>query len=94
MNTGFSAFFSRFFIVAGVFFCGCAPRAVTTYSDVDTPECRTMTEICKDAREFQREYERMPEEEKRDMVSVLNTYTEHCTQAVKACEESKKEIKE
>ncbi|MFP4418554.1 MAG: hypothetical protein ACOC41_06815 [Chitinivibrionales bacterium] len=71
----------------------CTAPAMRTHTTADTDECRTMVEVCKDAQEFQREYDRLPEEEKDDMAAVLNTYTEHCTNAVKECDQSKKRLK-
>lgn len=55
-----------------------------------TDECAMQEEVCQEALDFQKEYDRMPEEEQKDMASVLNTYIEHCENAKIACEKSKK----
>ena len=55
-----------------------------------TDECLMKEEVCAEAREFQKVYERLPEEEKEDMISVLNTYIMHCEEAMKSCEKSEK----
>lgn len=52
-------------------------------------ECTTMEEICAEALDFQKEYERLPEEEQEDMASVLTTYVIHCEDARKRCNKSK-----
>ena len=72
---------------------GCAPRTTvisSKYNDVQTNECITQREICHEAEAFRREYGKMPEEERKDMAAVLNSYIEHCMQAQKECEKSAK----
>ncbi|MGD9202439.1 MAG: hypothetical protein PVI26_12810, partial [Chitinispirillia bacterium] len=75
----------------------CSPKTTvitTTRTGSETSalsdECLMKEEVCLEARDFQKIYERMPEEEKKEMVSVLNTYIMHCEEAMKNCEESKK----
>jgi len=59
-------------------------------SEVKTAECETMEEVCAEAYRFQSYYQTMPEEEQKDMISVLNTYTEHCEMARKLCKQSER----
>lgn len=58
-----------------------------------TDECRTMEEICQSYKDFRKEYDRMPEEQRKEMVTILNTYIEHCENAEASCEESNKKKK-
>ncbi len=68
---------------------GCAARTAVPPAAraPDTDECRQMKEVCDQALQFQAQYETLPEDEKKDMVSVLNTYIEHCEKATVACEQ-------
>ena len=81
-------------IVIGTMLLSCSPKTAVKSSpdktDEKTDECRMKDEICAEALDFQKEYNRMPEEEQKDMVSVLNTYINHCEEATKKCEESLK----
>ncbi len=86
---------SIFFIgLAGIIISSCNPKTtvITKTSDNSkkTDECAMKDEICSEARDFQKEYNRMPEEEQKDMIPVLNTYILHCEEAKKKCEESMK----
>lgn len=80
--------------IPGIMFLGCISRTTVIENNSTaqplTEECRMQNEICQEALDFQREYERMPQEEREEMNSVLNTYIEHCEKAKKACEESLK----
>jgi len=62
----------------------------STETSALTDECIMKEEVCTEARDFQKVYESMPEQEQKDMVSVLNTYIMHCEEATKSCEKSKK----
>lgn len=53
-------------------------------------ECAMEKEVCDDALDFQREYNRMPAEQRKEMNSVLNSYIEHCERAKESCDESLK----
>jgi hypothetical protein len=48
-----------------------------------------MEEVCGQAGEFQKEFERMPEEERTDYTPALNTLVEHCENAKKTCTASR-----
>lgn len=76
-------------------FSFCNPKTIVvntkeTKKNEITDECALKEEVCNDAREFQKEYETMPEQEQEDMLAALNTYIEHCENATRQCEESKK----
>jgi hypothetical protein len=74
---------------------GCAPRAVTTtqaVSGAKTDECQLQDEICTEALNFQREFDRMPEEERRDFIPVLNSFEQQCREARRNCEKSRRRL--
>ncbi|MFW5784557.1 MAG: hypothetical protein ACOCW1_00105 [Chitinispirillaceae bacterium] len=77
-------------IVSTIAFIGCAPK--TTYinlSDLpDTYQCNYMKEICKEAEDFQRQYSKMSEEEKKESKTILNTYIDQCANAQDLCTKS------
>ena len=87
--------FSLFIIVIGIMLLSCSPKtAIKSSSDrtaEKTDECIMKDEICKEAFDFQKEYNRMPEEEQKDLISVLSTYIKHCEEATKKCEKSLKQ---
>ena len=74
--------------------CNSKTITTTTLSNSDskelTAECDMQKDICKDAYDFQKEYNKMPDKEQRDMKAVLNSYIEHCENAKVACEKSNK----
>lgn len=76
-------------VVAGVTLHSCNPKTTKSTTE-QSDECLLKEEICTEALDFQREYERLPDEEKKDMASVMETYREHCEDATKKCEKSKK----
>lgn len=79
--------------VTGIGIFDCNPKTTIKSAPdktAQTDECAFKDEICKEALDFQKEYDRMPEEERKDMVSVLNTYIMHCEEAKKMCEKSNK----
>ena len=83
-----------FLLIIGILLTGCNPKTTvksTSDKSPQTDECILKEEVCAEALDFQKEYERMPEEEQKDMVSVLNTYIEHCEEATKNCEKSLKQ---
>jgi hypothetical protein len=82
----------RFFLLIaliGIMLPSCNPKTTKKASE-QTDECALKEEVCKEAFDFQREYEQLPEEEKKDMASVMETYRVHCEEAKKKCEKSKK----
>ena len=87
--------FSLSIVIIGIMLLLCSPKT-TTKSSSDktaekTDECIMKDEICEEALDFQKEYNRMPEEEQKDLISVLSTYIKHCEEATKKCEKSLKQ---
>lgn len=77
--------------IAGIILMSCNPKTTTHKSTAElTDECLLKDEVCSEALDFQKEYDRMPPEEQKDMISILSTYVEHCEEATKKCEESMK----
>ena len=74
-------------------FLACNPKTVKLSSNSNseqlTPECQMQKEVCEEALDFQKEYNRLPEKEQKDMKAVLNSYVEHCEDSKAACEKSK-----
>jgi len=68
---------------------GCGPKPVLldmNGKDVpDNERCQFMKESCKEAQEFQSQYERMSPEEKSDAKAVLNAYVRQCEGAQDLC---------
>ncbi|MBN1984358.1 MAG: hypothetical protein JW795_22730 [Chitinivibrionales bacterium] len=62
----------------------------TALDSTMSDECKLMQEVCDEALDFQKEYDRLPQEQQKEMDAVLNTYIEHCEQAKIDCENSKK----
>ncbi len=93
----YSATSKRFLFIligtAALLIC-CNSKTTTVGKTADagekTDECLLKEEVCAEALDFQKEYERMSEEAQKDMVSVLSTYVTHCEEAKKRCEKSKK----
>jgi hypothetical protein len=81
--------FFLFIALIGITLSSCNPKTTTKTPD-QTDDCVLKEEVCKEAFDFQREYEQLPEEEKKDMASVMETYRVHCEEAKKKCEKSKK----
>ncbi|ERP30961.1 hypothetical protein [Chitinivibrio alkaliphilus] len=53
-----------------------------------TDICLYMDRICREAEEFQREFNRMPEEQQKDLYPVLQSRIEHCERAINKCYKS------
>jgi len=66
--------------------------AKTSYIDVnklpDTYQCAHMEEICKEAREFEKNYSRLSKDEKEEFKTLLDTYRNKCNTAVELCKNS------
>lgn len=69
--------------------CVSPPPHTKESAEEQTPECLMMEEVCGQAGEFQKEFERMPEEERTDYTPALNTLVEHCENAKKTCTASR-----
>ncbi len=92
-NRGFRHFLFIFIGTTALLMqCNSKTTTITTTAETGekTDECLLKEEVCKEAFDFQKEYERMSEEAQKDMVSVLSTYVTHCEEATAACEKSKK----
>ena len=77
--------------ILGMVTLHCNPKTTTVSNTADmTDECLMKEEVCAEALDFQKEYDRLPEEQRKDMVSVLSTYVTHCEEATKRCEKSMK----
>jgi len=72
--------------------CGVSAKEKKGGTDKDTTaECAFMKEVCDAAKDFQKEYNAMPEgDEKKEMLPVLNSYVIHCEKARKDCSKSVK----
>lgn len=93
MRKSLSSIVFLYMIGVGIILTGCNPKTTvksTSGKTIQTDECALKEEVCAEALDFQKEYDKMPEEEKEDMISVLNTYIEHCEEAKKNCENSLK----
>jgi len=81
-------------VLGGIALMQCSPKTViinnTAEKTEQTDECTLKDEICAEAADFQKVYNTMPEEEKKDMLPVLNSYIQHCQEAQKRCEKSNK----
>ena len=76
------------FLAIVLLFCQCSHRSATQNKTAETDaeaECLMMEEICGQAENFQKQFDALPDEEKSDMISVLNTYVEHCEKAREQC---------
>lgn len=71
----------------------CSPK--TTLVDLnnvpDTHHCQFMKETCKEAEEFNRQYQSMSDEEKQDAKTILNAYVQQCADAQEICKQSAKQ---
>jgi hypothetical protein len=65
---------------------GCTPPQVTTLPNTDD-QCQLTAEICREAADFQRDFDRMPPDEQADMTAILNNYAQLCREATKACKQ-------
>ncbi len=77
--------------ILGMLLLHCNPKTTYISNNADqTDECLMKDEVCAEALDFQKEYERLPEEQQKEMTSVLSTYVTHCEEAIKMCEKSRK----
>lgn len=72
----------------------CGGKTTTIDFSIDrsteSDECGMEKEICLDALDFQKEYNRMTADQQKELTSVLSSYIEQCAQAKKACDKSLK----
>ncbi|MDR2729153.1 MAG: hypothetical protein LBB56_08455 [Chitinispirillales bacterium] len=71
----------------------CAPKTtLVDFNNVpDTHHCQFMKEVCKEAEEFDRQYQSMSAEEKQDAKTILNAYVQQCADAQEICKRSAKQ---
>lgn len=83
------------YILVVIALSSCGSKTTTIDPSLDrsdkSNECAMEKEICDDALDFQKEYNRMPAEQQEELKSVLSSYVEQCADAQKACEKSLKD---
>lgn len=71
---------------------GCAPKQIkkpNLHGLADTTdECRYMIRVCREANEFQREFESFSKEAQDELIPALNGYFDNCERAADLCKES------
>ncbi len=65
--------------------CGCAASKPAT--DCSGDPCGEAKAICAEAREARADYDRLPADDRKEMISAVNTYVEHCEDAEKRCKD-------
>jgi hypothetical protein len=70
----------------------CAPKTtLIDFNNVpDTPHCQSMKDICKEAEDFQRQFQSMTAEERQDAKTILNAYIQQCADTQVMCKKSAK----
>ncbi len=77
-------------IATVVLFISCAgTRTVDTSKLPDTYQCTYMKDICKEAQEYERKYNTMTPEEKKEFENILKAYHSQCNDALEMCKKSK-----
>ena len=68
----------------------CAPKTtLVDFNNVpDTHHCQFMKEICKEAEDFQSQYQSMSNDEKEDAKAINNAYVQQCADAQEMCKKS------
>lgn len=81
-----------FLSVVSVALAGCSGSSsfVNTATLPDTYQCSYMKDVCKEADEFERKYEAMTPEEKKEFKTLLYTYRNQCNTALEDCKKSAK----
>jgi len=79
-------------VMASALLCAmaaCGPKPVLLdLSGKDVPDnerCQFMKESCKEAEDFQNQYDRMNPEERQDAKAVLSAYVQQCQAAQEMC---------
>lgn len=77
--------------ITSIVLAGCGGTKFVDLSDLpDTYQCEYMEAVCKEAREFEREYNTLSADEKKDAETVLKTYRNQCNDALERCRKSSK----
>lgn len=64
-------------------------RTVDTSKLPDTYQCTYMKDICKEAQEYERQYNKMTSEEKKEFENIMKAYRSQCSDALELCKKSK-----
>lgn len=67
--------------------CG-GPGFINTANLPDNHYCRYMKEVCREAREFENAYAKLPREEQKDAENILKAYRSQCNDALDECTKS------
>lgn len=62
---------------------GCASSKQTF--DCSGDPCGDAKAVCSEARDARADYDRLPPDERKELISAVNTYVEHCEDAEKRC---------
>lgn len=77
-------------IAPAVLFISCAgTRSVDTSNLPNTYQCTYMTDICKEAQEYERQYNKMTPDDKKEFENILKAYRAQCNDALELCKKSK-----
>jgi hypothetical protein len=68
--------------------CG-GTQFVDTAELPNSYQCSYMQDVCKEAREFERTYNAMSPDEKKEFENVMKTYHSQCNDALEICKKSK-----
>lgn len=76
--------------ISGIMFIGCAGGSsfVDTSKLPDTYQCSYMKDVCKEAREYEAQYEQMSSEDKKEFKNILLVYRKQCSDALEQCKKS------
>jgi hypothetical protein len=79
-----------FIIASVVLFVSCAgTRTVDTSKLPDSYQCSYMKDICKESQEYERQYNKMTPDEKKEFETILKAYRSQCNDALELCQKSK-----
>ncbi len=76
-----------------LFLIACGGKKTTTLPNFSTlsdttDECKYMLEVCNEAKSFEKEFYNIPEDERKNMNSVMTSYVDHCESSESGCLES------
>lgn len=93
-NTVKSRLFHTIIFSSALLLTGCGgTRFVNTADLPDNYLCQHMKEVCKEARQFESEYNKLSSEEKKETKNILKAYRMQCNDALSQCQESAKREK-
>lgn len=73
-----------------VLFVSCAGTRTVDISKLpDTYQCSYMKDICKEAQDYERQYNKMTPDEKKEFETILKAYRSQCSDALELCQKSK-----